>query len=154
MMKNNYIKADCRHAEKIFSLVQRTIREVYPKYYPREVVEFFCGLHSLENISRDIADGQVYMLIRNGKIIGTGSARDNHITRVYVLPKYQRMGYGSKIIHELEILIAQGFDHALIDASLPAVRMYEHLGYKTLRHESMELQNGVVLVYDIMRKDL
>ena len=41
MMKNNYIKADCRYTEKIFSLVQRTIREVYPKYYPREIVEFF-----------------------------------------------------------------------------------------------------------------
>ena len=154
MIKIDYIKADCRYAKKICSLVQSTIRGVYPKYYPNEVVEFFCGLHSLENISRDIADGQVYVLIMNGEIIGTGSARDNHITRVYVLPKYQRMGHGSKIIRELEILITQGFDHTLIDASLPAVCMYEHLGYKTLRHENMELQNGAVLVYDIMKKDL
>ena len=122
MIKIDYIKADCRYAEKICSLVQSTIREVYPKYYPREVVGFFCGLHSLKNIYRDIADGQVYMLIRNGKIIGTGSARENHITRVYVLPKYQRMRYGSQIIRELENLIAQSFDHALVDASLPAVR--------------------------------
>ena len=41
-----------------------------------------------------------------------------------------------------------------VDASLPAVHMYEHLGYKTIRHENMALQNGTVLVYDIMRKDL
>ena len=154
MIKIDYIKADCRYAEKICSPVQSTIREVYPKYYPKEIVEFFCGLHNLENISRDISDGQVYVLIINGEIIGTGSAMDSHITRVYVLPKYQRMGYGSQIIRELEILIAQSFDHTLIDASLPTVHMYEHLGYKTLRQESMELQNGTVLVYDIMRKDL
>ena len=154
MIKIDYIKADRRYAEKICSLVQSTIRGVYPKYYPKEAVEFFCGLHSLENISRDISDGQVYVLIINGEIIGTGSAKDNHITRVYVLPKYQRMGYGGKIIRELEIIIAQNFDYALVDASLPAVRMNEHLGYKTLRHESMELQNGATLVYDIMRKDV
>ena len=40
MMKIDHIKADCRYAEKIFSPVQSTIREVYPKYYPNEVVEF------------------------------------------------------------------------------------------------------------------
>ena len=66
MIKIDYIKAECRYAEKICSLVQRT-----------------------------------------GRRIASGTAR-----------------------------------------------MYEHLSYKTLRHESMELQNGVALVYDIMRKDL
>ncbi len=30
----------------IYYLVQHTIKTVYPKYYPAEVVEFFCGHHN------------------------------------------------------------------------------------------------------------
>lgn len=29
-------------------VVQQTIKAVYPKYYPAEVVDFFCELHSKE----------------------------------------------------------------------------------------------------------
>ena len=47
-----YIKAVTKDTEQIAALVQDTICEIYPKYYPREVVEFFCELHSKENISK------------------------------------------------------------------------------------------------------
>lgn len=153
-MKREFIKANDRCAEEICLIVQRTIREVYPNYYPQEVVEFFCDLHGLENISKDIATEQVYVLSADGKIIGTGSAKDNHITRVYVLPEFQKMGCGGKIMSELENMIAKQYDCAFVDASLPALHMYEHLGYKTLRRESMKLKSGTMLVYDVMSKCL
>jgi len=43
---------------------------------------------------------------------------------------------------------------AILDASLPAVCLYEHRGYKTVGHGIYELENDVKLVYEIMEKKL
>lgn len=46
-----YIKATKNDAEEITSWVQETIRTIYPEYYPKEAVDFFCELHCEENIA-------------------------------------------------------------------------------------------------------
>ncbi|MDD4370183.1 MAG: GNAT family N-acetyltransferase [Anaerostipes sp.] len=79
------------------------------------------------------------MLVAGNELIGTGSINDNHITRVYVNPKYQKQGYGSFIMQTLENEIALSFNDVHLDASLPASHMYE---------------NGVRLVYEVMEKRL
>lgn len=162
----NYIKADESHIDSIFQLVQTTIKTIYPKYYPKEVVDFFCNLHSKENIATDIKNGCVSALIVDGQIVGTGSYKENHITRVYVLPEFQGCGYGSYIMQKLENEIsevynkisslanAQGRNMVYLDASLPACRLYEHRGYKTKSHKTWKVDNGAVLVYEVMEKDL
>ena len=77
---------------------QKTIKVVYPKYYLKEIVDMFCEFHSRENIIKDIEAGNTYILVENEEIIGTGTKNGNHITRVYVLPRYQKRGYGTYII--------------------------------------------------------
>ena len=54
-----YIKANEKDAGWIFTIVQDTIRTIYPQYYPGEVVDFFCELHCKEHISEDIRNGHV-----------------------------------------------------------------------------------------------
>lgn len=149
-----YIKAREAYTDEIFDLVQKTIKTIYPKYYPQEVVDFFCQLHNKENIEADIRCGYVNILCDNGIVVGTGSRKDNHITRVYVLPELQGKGYGSYIMSCLESEIAVEYESVELDASLPASRLYEHRGYKTLRHEEHKLENDVVLVYEVMEKSL
>lgn len=39
-----YITAVSEMADEIHNILQTTIRTVYPKYYPREVVDFFAGI--------------------------------------------------------------------------------------------------------------
>lgn len=77
-------------AQQVYALVQETIKAVYPKYYLKEIVDMFCEFHSLNNILKDIETGNTYILIENEEIIGTGTKNENHITRVYVLPGYQK----------------------------------------------------------------
>ena len=105
-----YIKAVTADIDIIYNLVQETIRTIYPKYYPNEVVEFFCNHHCKENIEQDIKDGHVGILIDDDNIVGTGSYVENHITRVYVKPEYQGQGYGSYIIQYLEDEIAKSYN--------------------------------------------
>lgn len=149
-----YIQAKRENIDEIYELVQDTILTIYPKYYPYEVVKFFCNHHSKQNILKDIDNGTVGMLIDNGKLIGTGSYRDNHITRVYVSPSFQRQGYGSYIMQALENKIALQYEFAQLDASLPATQLYEKRGYVTQQHEKCACENGAVLVYEIMKKSL
>ena len=124
----SYKKAVPTDAGAIAGLVCQTIKEIYPKYYPREIVDFFCMLHSKERIAKDIKDGTVWILKSDDQFIGTGCVEDNHITRVYVLPQFQGHGHGRYIVQKL--------------------------GYQSVKHEQLSVANGVILVYDVMVKKL
>lgn len=149
-----FIMADKKDTEKVYELVQETIKTIYPKYYLREIVDMFCEFHSNDNIMQDIIAGNVYILLEGGELIGTGTKKENHITRVYVLPRFQKKGYGTFIMNRLEELISEKYDFADIDASLPACRLYAHLGFRTIDHGIWECKNGVIQVYEIMKKQL
>ncbi len=49
--------------------------------------------------------------------------------------------------------IEQKYDRVYLDASLPASHLYEKRGYTTIEHCKWELENSVVLVYEIMEKE-
>ena len=84
-----YKNASEEFAPQITKLVQETIASVYPKYYPKEVVDFFAGLHCEDAVRKDIRNGNIRMLLVEGCLAGTGSREGDHITRVYVSPSFQ-----------------------------------------------------------------
>lgn len=149
-----YVKATAEMADDIRTVLHTTIKTIYPKYYPKEVVDFFCEHHNKEHILEGIESGNMGVLMVDKNIVGTGCFDGNHITGVYVLPCYQRQGCGSEIMNCLEKEIVKKYDAAILDASLPAVKLYEHRGYKTVGHGIYELENDVKLVYEIMKKKL
>ena len=149
-----FVWAEKAHVQEIWALVQSTIRAVYPRCYPMEAVEFFCRHHSLERIAEDVEGGGVGVLMHNGQLVGTGACRAEHIARVYVLPQAQGRGYGSLIMERMEQEIAQTYAAAELDASLPALRFYAHRGYAVVRRETIALESGKMLAYEVMRKRL
>ena len=149
-----YITATSHMADAIYDVLHTTIKTIYPYYYPAEVVDFFCRHHSKEHILEGIASGNMGVLMENDVIVGTGCYDGNHITGVYVLPGYQNRGYGSYIMNCLEAEIAKEYDTVILDASLSAIFLYEHRGYKTVGHGIYKLENGVKLVYEVMEKRL
>ena len=151
----DYMKAEKKHMEAVYQLVQETIKTIYPKYYPKEVVSFFCSLHDRKAICGDIEKGRTGILLTDDQqLLGTGSRQGNHITRVYVAPAYQGRGYGSHIMECLEKEIGKQYGVVRLDASLPACCMYEHRGYQTVEHKIQAVGNSAVLVYEIMEKKL
>lgn len=149
-----YRLAKPEDAKYIYNIVQETVKEIYPKYYLAEIVDMFCEFHSEESISKDIEKGNVYVLLKNDEIIATGGVNENHITRVYVLPKYQGNGFGTYIMNQLEDIIGKKYEKAEIDASLPACKMYYNRGYRTTDHGIWKCANDVIQVYEIMEKGL
>lgn len=147
-----YRKAKIEEAQTVCDIVQKTKAVIYPHYYTRAVVDFFGRLHSFDNIKLDIEAGRIDVLTVDGKIIGTGSRKDNHITRVYVLPEYEGQGFGTLIMEHLEEEIFKEYDYCELDASLPAAIFYEHRGYRTIEHRKHDIDHGEVMIYEIMRK--
>lgn len=149
-----YVTATADMVNEIYNVLHTTVKTVYPKYYPKEVVDFFCGHHSKEHILKGIESGNTGVLTDCNIVVGTGCFNGNHITGLYVLPSYQNRGYGSYIMDCLESEIAKSHDTVVLDASLSAVFLYEHRGYKTVGHGIYELENDAKLVYEIMEKKL
>ena len=149
-----YVVATPDMINDIYDVLHTAIKTIYPKYYPNEVVDFFCEHHSKEHILDGMVSGTMGVLKYDDLIVGTGCRDGNHITGVYVLPAYQKRGCGSYIMNCLEKEIFKTYNTVILDASLPAACLYEHRGYKTVGHGKYELENDVKLVYEIMEKKL
>ncbi len=149
-----YITATSDMADEIWHVLHTTIKTIYAKYYPEEVVNFFCRHHSKEHVLDGIASGNMGVLVRDGVVVGMGCLDSNHITGVYVLPHCQNQGCGSYIMDCLEAEAGKKYDAVRLEASLAAVCLYEHRGYKTVGHGIYELENDVRLVYEVMEKKL
>ena len=84
--------------------------------------------------------------------MGTGSIRGNEICRLFILPEYQKKGYGSRLMDLLEDRVFQKYQTVHIDASFPAESMYLKRGYRIKTYEIIETEGGDYLCYHTMEK--
>ena len=143
-------RAEC--PAKTAEIVEKTIKAVYPHYYPPGAVQFFLELHREERIRKAMANEEIYLALIQGEIVGTGSIRENDICRLFILPQYQARGYGSRLMDLLEERVLQKYESVHIDASFPAEGMYLKRGYKILTYEKIETEGGDFLCYHTMEK--
>ena len=80
-----YIAAAPDMAEAIYNVLHTTIKTVYPKYYPKEVAEFFCRHHSKEHILDGIMSGNMGVLVVDNVIAGAGGKRRLPVLRLAAL---------------------------------------------------------------------
>lgn len=140
--------------EAVRNIVHETIEMVYSSFYPDDVVRFFLDHHVDEKIREDIDEGRVYLLDIDGVNVGTGTVNGNEIGRVFVLPAYQRRGYGTLIMHELEAVIGRTSRVVRLDSSLPGYGLYLKLGYHPVAYRMISMPSGQVLCYHVMEKPL
>ena len=67
-----YTTATFDMTDAIYHILQTTIQTIYPKYYPKEVTDFFCRHHSKTHISDGIATGNMGVLMDGNTIVATG----------------------------------------------------------------------------------
>ena len=147
-------KAKVQDAQEIFCLTQDTIRSTYANVYNKYEIDFFSALHSQEAIQEDIAKGNVYILSQGNKILATATVEDNHLMRVFVEKSHIGQGFGSQIMDFIEYKIAQNYDEIVLDTSLVAKNFYLHRGYVLTHSETLEIDNGRILEYEVMKKTL
>ena len=64
-----YVTATFDMVNAIYNVLYTTIKTVYPKYYPKEVVDFFCQHHNKEHILNGIASENMGVLVYDGVIV-------------------------------------------------------------------------------------
>ena len=79
---------------------------------------------------------------------------DNEINRLFVLPESQRKGYGKQLMDFAEKEISKVSDRIVLDASLPAKRIYIKRGYQAIEYKMIETDSGDYLCFDIMEKSV
>lgn len=94
------IKAKENQLNIVREITQRTISEVYPKYYPVGAVDFFKEHHNDGNILKDIKNEIVFLLLDQEQYVRTVTIKNNEICRLFVLPEFQHHGYGRKNVYE------------------------------------------------------
>lgn len=141
--------------ETVGRITRETIMEIYTHYYPGGAVEFFLNHHSDENIANDIANGIVFLCCdTEGNTVGTVTVRGNEICRLFVLPRYQGMGYGKELLEFAESAVARSYNEIIIDASLSAKSIYLGRGYRETEYHTIKTENGDRLCYDVMKKQV
>ncbi len=138
----------------ILRITHETIKTIYPRYYPMGAVNFFIAHHSAENISADIASGNVFILLDEEIPLGTVTINDNEMFRLFVLPQHQKKGYGKALLEFSETRIFGNFETIRLDASLPAKEIYLKHGYKVTQSQVILTENGDYLCYDVMEKSI
>ena len=138
--------------EYVKRITQTTIKAVYPKYYPSGAVQFFCDHHSDEKILEDIKANRVYLIENEENEVGTVTICGNEINRLFVLTKYQHMGYGRALMDFAEKMISKETDTIVLDASLPAKKIYLLRGYKATDYNMIKTDNGDYLCFDVMER--
>ena len=137
------------------SLVNKTIDTCYSSVYCAEAVQFFKDWHHDEKILENAEKGYTIVLEKNNKMVGTGTIVGNEIVRVFVDPKFQKCGIGQLIMNKLEEkALSLGIGVIKLDASIPAKKFYDSLGYVTLEETSLEVGNNRRLDYYKMQKSL
>lgn len=147
-------KADTTQLDKVKQITHETISEIYPRYYPMGVVDFFLAHHSDEKIQRDMESGCVFLLENETEDIGTVTINGNEIKRLFVLPKHQHKGCGRMLMDFAEEKIAEEYGEICLCSSLPAKQMYLKRGYVTAEANTIVAENGDVLCYDWMQKKI
>ena len=140
--------------ESVKRITQTTIKTVYPKYYPAGAVQFFCDHHSDEKILEDIKANRVYLIENEENEVGTVTICGNEINRLFVLTKYQHMGYGRALMDFAEKMISKETDTVVLDASLPAKKIYLLRGYKATDYNMIKTDNGDYLCFDVMERHI
>ena len=136
-------------------LIYNTIDVCYQQVYREEAIKFFKDYHKNENILKGAKEGYTIVLEKNNRIIGTGTMVEDHIMRVFVVPEFQKPGFGKLIMHNLgERALSTRVRFVKLDASLPSKRFYDSLGYVTLEETFLEVEKGKKLDYYKMEKSL
>lgn len=146
------IKANVDDFEEVKRITQNTIKQIYPHYYPIGAVEFFQEHHSNDSIMRDIIQEKVYLVKNGQENIGTVTIDGNEINRFFVLPEFQRKGYGTAIMRNIEERIFEDYPEIQLHASLPGKKLYVKRGYFEVEYRTKMVAHDDWICIDIMKK--
>ena len=120
-------------ANRVAQIIRRCLFEVNIKDYPKRVIDSMCDHFSPQNLIELAKRRDVYVLVHEDKILGTGNLRENNVRSVFVDPDFHRIGVGKRLMKHLENLLKKkGYKTVELFSSVTALEFYKTLGYKAI----------------------
>ena len=143
-------------AEAIAQVYRRSVTETaIGKYTPEEVEVWASYADEVEEIRYRLAEGLTLVTEAGGGIVAFGQLKPiDHISFLYTLKEYSRMGIATGIYNRLEEhAVTKGAERLTTDASRISRPLFERLGFK-LECPVVEVRKGVGLECFKMSKEL
>lgn len=138
-------------AIKVSYLIKKALTEVNSKDYPQNVIQFMVDNYLPKRIIEKSSKRLTCVAVYHNRILGTVSLEGNHISSLFINPRYQRRGIGTKLMMYVEsIARTKGHKSVNLGSSITAYEFYKKLGYTTIREEHSEKFGK----YIIMEKNL
>ncbi len=147
-----FLKAQKGDLNRISRLTESALKSIYQKNYPAGALDFLLFAHNKYWVQADIEAKNVWMLMYDGKLAGTGAVRENQIIRACVLPKYENKGLEARIVTYLEKFLQTQYDRATADVPLGMEPLYEQLGYRLARQEKISIGGNISFLSKTMEK--
>ena len=95
------------------------------------------------NFNNSINQGKGWLLSEQGIIIAFATRYPkNRIALFYCKAKFQRRGFGSKLLHKLEVEAEkEGLNYLSTEASLISYKLFLKNGWETIRKEKVIINN-------------
>ena len=128
---------DVNDAKEVVNILTRNYLEVNSKNYPAHLMNELSKKHDEKYVKKIAKYSHVYVVVENDKIIATGGVgnyQENKdialLINIYVLPEYQRKGYGTLIMETLmndEIYLNAKLIR--VNSSITALEFYKKFGF-------------------------
>lgn len=149
MTKTNYhIKPfNPQLAKATEEVIKKNLKEVNCKDYPEVVIEAMINYYTIDNLIKISEKRDVFVIEKDGIVMGTASLEGNSIHTVFIDPEYHGTGLGKILMEYIEkIARGRGLQITTLDASLTAYPFYKKLGYIDVRNiESEEFGKAIVM---------
>ena len=139
----------------LYRLLQNTVDNSYRGVYPPEAIKLFKDYQSEKQIINDAVSGYTIVAVYKDRIVGTGTIRVDHISRVYIEPEYQRYGIGKSIVTDLENkAIEENVTTLYLNGSLVSKEFWKAMGYNIQKEDYIPVDNNERLYLYRMSKSL
>lgn len=104
-------------------------KESHQSFCSKEFIEIHTIEHQMQYLKSEMQKGKELYVLQDIRPIGIVSIMDNFIENLYILPKEQAKGYGSKLLQFAEGKCKGEAKLTVLDCNEKAIRLYKKHGY-------------------------
>jgi GNAT superfamily N-acetyltransferase len=136
------------------TLLKGVLDEVNSKYYSPEIIFGWKTHNSLKNLEKQFENSKILVYESENRILGLGAIEKDHISKLYVLPEFQKRGIGREILNGLEEIAKENkFNSCNLNSTLNAIQFYINSNYQVLGPITFE-ERGIFVTFTKMKKEL
>ena len=130
----NIRKFKDQDARKVSNLIRKCLLEVNSKDYSKNLIDFMYKRFTPAKLIQNSKERNVFIAVKNKKILGTASLKGNIILTVFVNPYIHGKGIGSILMDKVESLAKKnGHKTVKLPSSLTSFEFYKQRGYKKIK---------------------